>query len=40
MGIAADTYANLTRQMYDDWEQRFYPKQKELLEKASTGQLF
>ncbi|PSU24732.1 hypothetical protein CTM97_18945 [Photobacterium phosphoreum] len=39
MGIAADTYANLTRQMYDDWEQRFYPKQKELLEKASTGQL-
>ncbi|WP_239993593.1 hypothetical protein [Photobacterium kishitanii] len=25
--------------MYEDWEQRFYPKQKELLEKASTGQL-
>ncbi|OBU29317.1 hypothetical protein C0Z01_00480 [Photobacterium kishitanii] len=39
MGIAADTYAELTRKMYEDWEQRFYPKQKELLEKASTGQL-
>ncbi|WP_240002680.1 hypothetical protein [Photobacterium kishitanii] len=39
MGIAADTYADLTRKMYEDWEQRFYPKQKELLEKASTGQL-
>lgn len=39
MGIAADTYAELTRKMYDDWEKRFYPKQKELLEKASSGQL-
>ncbi|WP_240000643.1 hypothetical protein [Photobacterium kishitanii] len=39
MGIAADTYADLTRKMYEDWEQRFYPKQKDLLEKASTGQL-
>ncbi|MCD9514058.1 hypothetical protein [Photobacterium carnosum] len=39
MGIAADTYADLTRKMYEDWENRFYPKQKELLEKASSGQL-
>lgn len=39
MGIAADTYAELTRKMYEDWEQRFYPKQKELLQKASNGQL-
>lgn len=39
MGIAADKYAELTRKMYEDWEQRFYPKQKELLEKASTGVL-
>ncbi|WP_419207610.1 hypothetical protein ACN08S_05940 [Photobacterium leiognathi subsp. mandapamensis] len=39
MGIAADTYAELTRKMYEDWEKRFYPKQKELLEKASSGQL-
>ncbi|MGF1727080.1 hypothetical protein [Photobacterium nomapromontoriensis] len=39
MGIAADTYAELTRAMYDDWYERFYPKQKELLEKASSGVL-
>lgn len=39
MGIAADTYAKITREMYDDWYERFYPKQKELLEKASNGVL-
>ncbi|UKA03858.1 hypothetical protein [Photobacterium damselae] len=39
MGIASDTYANITRQMYEDWEQRFYPKQKELLDKAASGEL-
>ncbi|HIF9182350.1 hypothetical protein IHC93_16130 [Photobacterium damselae subsp. damselae] len=39
MGIASDTYANITRQMYEDWEQRFYPKQKELLDKAVSGEL-
>ncbi|PWI34831.1 hypothetical protein DI392_00685 [Vibrio albus] len=39
MGVAADTYAQLTRDMYDDWYQRFYPKQKELLEKTQTGEL-
>ncbi|UKA08707.1 hypothetical protein IHC92_18180 [Photobacterium damselae subsp. damselae] len=39
MGIASETYANITRQMYEDWEQRFYPKQKELLDRAASGEL-
>ncbi len=39
MGVASDTYAQLTRDMYDDWYQRFYPRQKELLEKTQTGEL-
>lgn len=39
MGVAADTYASITRQQYDDWYQRFYPVQKELLEKTQSGEL-
>ncbi|UJZ96337.1 hypothetical protein IHC87_17365 [Photobacterium damselae subsp. damselae] len=39
MGIANETYARLTREMFADWEQRFLPKQQELLQKASTGEL-
>jgi hypothetical protein len=39
MGIAADTYADITRQQYDDWYSRFYPKQQELLEKTQSGAL-
>ncbi|SUB90134.1 hypothetical protein [Photobacterium damselae] len=39
MGIANDKYAAITRQMFDDWEKRFLPKQLELLQKASSGEL-
>lgn len=39
MGYAADTYAKITRDQYQDWKTRFYPKQKELMELATNGQL-
>ncbi|WP_407330545.1 hypothetical protein [Enterovibrio sp. 27052020O] len=39
MGIAADTYAQISREMFDDWQNRFYPKQKELMEKSQSGEL-
>ena len=39
MGYAADTYAQITREQYQDWKNRFYPKQQELMEMATNGQL-
>ncbi|KAB7673736.1 hypothetical protein [Plesiomonas shigelloides] len=39
MGWASDTYARLTREQYRDWLTRFYPKQKELMQLATNGQL-
>ncbi|WP_435130938.1 hypothetical protein [Plesiomonas shigelloides] len=39
MGWASDTYARLTREQYQDWLARFYPKQKELMQLATNGQL-
>ncbi|SIO96090.1 hypothetical protein [Vibrio spartinae] len=39
MGIASDTYAGIVRQQYDDWYNRFYPKQKELLRNTQSGVL-
>lgn len=39
MGYAADTYAKITREQYQDWKDRFYPKQKELMELATNGKL-
>lgn len=36
---AATNYANVTRAQYDDWLERFYPKQKELMESTQTGAL-
>ncbi|MFM4938187.1 hypothetical protein [Aeromonas enteropelogenes] len=39
MGYAADTFARITREQYQDWLSRFYPKQKELMGLATTGQL-
>ena len=39
MGYAADTYAKITREQYQDWKTRFYPKQQELMELANNGQL-
>lgn len=38
-GKAADTYAQISREQYDDWLRTFYPKQKELLEKTQNGTL-
>lgn len=39
MGIAADRYARITRQQYDDWYRRFYPEQKKLMEQSQSGAL-
>ncbi|MFQ2052024.1 hypothetical protein ACK335_03040 [Aeromonas veronii] len=39
MGYAADTFAKITRESYQDWKNRFYPKQKELMELATNGKL-
>ncbi|MCR3957513.1 hypothetical protein NUK42_01955 [Aeromonas veronii] len=39
MGYAADLFAQVTRESYQDWKNRFYPKQKELMELATNGQL-
>lgn len=39
MGYAADTYAQITRESYQDWKDRFYPKQKELMELATNDKL-
>ncbi len=39
MGIAADTYARITREMYNDWLTRFYPRQKVLMDTVQTGAL-
>lgn len=39
MGVASDTYANITRSQYDDWLTRFYPKQLELMQYATDGTL-
>ncbi|WP_017411430.1 hypothetical protein [Aeromonas salmonicida] len=36
---ASDIYAGVTREQYQDWKTRFYPKQKELMELATNGQL-
>lgn len=39
MGWASDTFAKITREQYQDWLTRFYPKQKELMGLATSGQL-
>ncbi|MFG0448305.1 hypothetical protein [Vibrio sp. YQ_11] len=36
---AATNYANVTRAQYDDWLERFYPRQKELMDSTQTGAL-
>lgn len=38
-GKASDTYAQLTREQYDNWLTTFYPKQRELMEKTQNGDL-
>lgn len=39
MGWASDTFSRLTREQYQNWLTRFYPKQKELMNLATNGQL-
>ena len=39
MGYAADTFARITREQYQDWKTRFYPKQQELMDLATNGEL-
>ena len=39
MGQASDTYAKITREQYDNWYERFYPKQKQLLQSTQNGSL-
>ena len=39
MGVASDTYASIMRDQYDDWKNRFYPKQQELMDLATSGEL-
>ena len=39
MGYASDTYAKIIRDQYDDWMNRFYPKQQELMDLATSGEL-
>ena len=39
MGYASDTYASIIREQYDDWKERFYPKQQELMNLATSGEL-
>lgn len=38
-GSAAQNYANITNAMYQDWLERFYPQQKQLLEQTQNGEL-
>lgn len=39
MGIASDTYANLTRQQYQDWQNTYYPHLQQLMTQATDGSL-
>ena len=39
MGYAADTFARITQEQYQDWLTRFYPKQQALMGSATNGQL-
>lgn len=39
MGYASDTFANLTRQQYADWQQRFLPQQEKLMGLATDNSL-
>lgn len=39
MSYSSSTYARIQREQYDDWLNRFYPKQKELMTKMQDGTL-
>ncbi len=36
---ASDTYAQLIREQYDDWLNRYYPKQQQLMQLGTNNQL-
>ncbi len=37
MGVASDTYAQITRDQYNDWYTRYYPKLQQLMTEATDG---
>lgn len=39
MGVASDTFADITRQQYSDWMQRYYPKLQEMMAYSTSGEL-
>lgn len=39
MGVASDTFANITRQQYADWVNRYYPKLQELMDYSTSGEM-
>ncbi|EDT3088821.1 hypothetical protein XS16_005307, partial [Salmonella enterica subsp. enterica serovar Newport] len=36
---ASDTFAQLIREQYDDWLNRYYPKQERLMELGTNNEL-
>ncbi|MBW5896031.1 hypothetical protein IM881_06100 [Pectobacterium brasiliense] len=39
MGYASDTFADVTRKQYADWQQRYFPKLQGLMDLSTNGQL-
>jgi|SRR5471030_2602581 len=39
MGVASDTFANITKEQYNDWLTKYYPKLQETMDYATNGQL-
>ncbi len=39
MGSASDTFADITRDQYNDWLTKYYPKLQETMDYATNGQL-
>lgn len=39
MGYASDTFADVTRKQYADWQQRYFPKLQSLMDLSTSGQL-
>lgn len=37
MGVASDTYAQITRDQYNDWYNRYYPRLQQLMTQATDG---
>lgn len=39
MGVASDTYAQISRDQYNNWLNRFYPEQQKLLATTTNADL-